>query len=495
MAIYQIRRGGVAGHFIVSIRVSSAVVIEDNTPVFARGQTRGKNIMKISDNSGYLSCRATFLKSAGFYLSLLILALFLSSNMAYALDSIISGTASGGGSIAIGNSSTASGSVDIAIGFRASTANKSLDPYAAGGNNIAIGGFAKIKEGFGSALIGAGAEAGADLISIFGYSGRAAGSYDTAIGAFAATGASSSYFPDSSHNTAIGAASIAQSYIGSDSGDYGYATAVGSEAVAAAYQSVALGAHSWAGNVNEVNIGIWNASQTLQTEKRTLSGVADGVQPDHAVNLAQLDKVSQDVKTYTDEKFSNISSAGGISQQEAENIANIAKGAAVTEADGHTDNKIKDLQLDTKLGTADDNARTYASNAQSEARDYTDETAARTLQSANTYTDHRAAQAANAAVVRSNAYTDNRFGELRKNLQHTEKRLNAGIAGVAALSSIPYAAGNKFSYGIGAANYQNGNAVATGVQFRVSPSTSVRLNISWDSAGNNATGVGIAGGW
>ncbi|ECK2143573.1 hypothetical protein FQW43_28500, partial [Salmonella enterica subsp. enterica serovar Enteritidis] len=91
--------------------------------------------------------------------------------------------------------------------------------------------------------------------------------------------------------------------------------------------------------------------------------------------------------------------------------------------------------------------------------------------------------------------TDNRFGELRKSLKHTEKRLNAGIAGVTALSSIPYAAGNKFSYGIGAGNYRDGNAVAAGVQFRVSQSTNVRLNISWDSAGNNATGVGIAGGW
>ncbi|HHR4101828.1 TPA: YadA-like family protein [Salmonella enterica] len=84
---------------------------------------------------------------------------------------------------------------------------------------------------------------------------------------------------------------------------------------------------------------------------------------------------------------------------------------------------------------------------------------------------------------------------MRKNLEHTEKRLNAGIAGVTALSSIPYAAGNNFSYGIGAGNYQNGNAVAAGVQLRVSSSTNVRLNISWDSAGNNATGVGIAGGW
>lgn len=59
-----------------------------------------------------------------------------------------------------------------------------------------------------------------------------------------------------------------------------------------------------------------------------------------------------------------------------------------------------------------------------------------------------------------------------------EKRLNVGIAGVTALSSIPYVSGNKFSYGIGAGNYSDGDAVADGVQFRVSSSTNVHLNIS-----------------
>ncbi|EAQ6365007.1 hypothetical protein DEI78_23915 [Salmonella enterica subsp. enterica serovar Oranienburg] len=65
---------------------------------------------------------------------------------------------------------------------------------------------------------------------------------------------------------------------------------------------------------------------------------------------------------------------------------------------------------------------------------------------------------------------------MRKRLEHTEKRLNVGIADVTALSLIPYVSGNKFSYGIGAGNYSD--AVAAGVQFRVSPSTNVHLNIS-----------------
>ncbi|EAA7440693.1 hypothetical protein AHX56_25855, partial [Salmonella enterica subsp. enterica] len=216
-------------------------------------------------------------------------------------------------------------------------------------------------------------------------------------------------------------------------------------------------------------------------------------------------------------------------QSEAEKYTDNAKSDAISTANKYTDSSITGLKLDEKLSTADSNAQKYATSAQTAANKYTDDTAkktlktasenterraliaennavtrsntytdessSRTLESANTYTNHRATQAENNAVARSNNYTDNRFGELKNQVDRNEKRLNAGIAGVTALSSIPYSSGNKFSYGIGMGNYQNGNAVAAGVQFRVSPSTNVRLNISWDSAGNNATGVGIAGGW
>ncbi|HFG7810462.1 TPA: YadA-like family protein [Salmonella enterica subsp. enterica serovar Java] len=232
-------------------------------------------------------------------------------------------------------------------------------------------------------------------------------------------------------------------------------TATGQGAQANGKNSVALGANSKAKNDNEVNIGIWSGD--TQTGTRTISGLAAGSNDDDAVNKEQLDSeiVKEDTK--------------------AQGYANAAQSAAENTAKGYAD--------------------TAKGEAIKEANIYTDNSARQTLGSANSYTDRKSTQAENNAVARSNAYTDNRFGELRKNLEHTEKRLNAGIAGVTALSSIPYVEGNKFSYGIGAGTYQNGNAVAAGVQFRVSPSTNVRLNMSWDSAGNNAAGVGIAGGW
>ena len=119
---------------------------------------------------------------------------------------------------------------------------------------------------------------------------------------------------------------------------------------------------------------------------------------------------------------------------------------------------------------------------------------------------HYALSAANQAEQNANNYTDNKFNQLNsssnqrfeqldKKIERAEKGLNGGVAGVTAIASIPYVAENSFSYGIGLGNYQNGNAVAAGVQYKTSPNTNVRLNVSWDSSSNTALGAGLAGGW
>ncbi|WP_097301701.1 YadA-like family protein [Escherichia coli] len=114
-----------------------------------------------------------------------------------------------------------------------------------------------------------------------------------------------------------------------------------------------------------------------------------------------------------------------------------------------------------------------------------------TLKQATAYSDISTRQ----ALSEANRYTDNKFRNLSNKIERAEKRLNAGIAGVTAISSIPYVAENSFSYGIGVGNYQNANAVAAGVQYKTSRNTNIRLNISWDSSHNTAIGAGVAGGW
>ncbi|EAP4578248.1 hypothetical protein EGB31_23640 [Salmonella enterica] len=102
----------------------------------------------------------------------------------------------------------------------------------------------------------------------------------------------------------------------------------------------------------------------------------------------------------------------------------------------------------------------------------------------------------------SGPVTDRRFGEINQNfrglsnkLARAENRLNAGIAGVAAVSAIPYVAEGRFSWGQGPGNYQNGNAMAAGMQMKSSANTRMRLNVSWDSQHNTSTGIGLAGSW
>ncbi|EBD5093882.1 hypothetical protein CW583_12550 [Salmonella enterica] len=344
------------------------------------------------------------------------------------------------------------------------------------------------------------------------------------------------------NSTATGAGAHAEGNSSTATGVHAYATGVGSTATgslsfARGKNSVALGANAFARKDNEVNIGIWDMAPSggtagSQTGTRTLSGLSDGVNSDEAVNKGQLDTA----------KASAISEANKHTDNEIGKLDTKAQGYATTAqtaANKHTDDEIG--KLDTKaqgyattaqtaankytddtvskvnekvlkdantytddtakktLKTANEHTERRAviaeNNAVTRSNAYTDESSSRTLESANTYTNHRAAQAENNAVARSNTYTDNRFGELRKSLQHTEKRLNAGIAGVTAIASIPYVAENSFSYGIGLGNYQNGKALAAGVQYKTSPNTNIRLNVSWDSAGNTATGVGLSGGW
>ncbi|HAG2281931.1 TPA: hypothetical protein G8W61_002206 [Salmonella enterica] len=383
-------------------------------------------------------------------------------------------------------------------------------------NSVAIGNDAVRHDG--ATVVGAEAQANGWISTAMGIHAKADGDKAVALGA---------------DTVATGESSVA---IGKDANSLkNGSVAVGNGASSLNADSVAIGSHSLSDRENEVSIGDEKSGLT-----RVLSNLAAGTKDNDAVNKKQMEeytateigKLNLDTKLATADQNAKGYASNAVTEADGHTDGKIkaldldtklgtadqnARGYAsnaVTEADGHTDGKIKALDLDTKLGTADQNAQGYASdvlksandnierravsaenNAVTRSKAYTDERSDRTLESANIYTNHRAAQAENNAVARSNNYTDNRFSELRKNLEHTEKRLNAGIAGVTALSSIPYAAGNNFSYGIGAGNYQNGNAVAAGVQLRVSQSTNVRLNISWDSAGNNATGVGIAGGW
>ncbi|EAS2278461.1 hypothetical protein BZH87_21130 [Salmonella enterica] len=324
------------------------------------------------------------------------------------------------------------------------------------------------------------------------------------------------------------------------------ATAVGAGSIAIGKNSVALGADTVASRENSVDVG-----------NRQITSVADGTEKHDAVNKGQLDteanaRIEGDklalthANNYTDgrEKAINTRTDGLIKTEQNARIEGDKQ--TLTSANAYTDGRekvinsrtdglIKREQTDRSAAikaeaaarVQGDTQTLAAAKAHSDAGDvktlnsansYTDASSKSTLKKANNYTDNRfehfgtqisndvleksysyterrSVAAENNAVRRANTYTDSKFGQLNTKIEQAEKRFNAGIAGVTAIASIPYVAENTFSYGLAVGNYRNGNALAGGVQYKTSPNTNVRLNVSWDSSGNAALGAGLAGGW
>ncbi|EAX7075672.1 hypothetical protein TK81_26465, partial [Salmonella enterica subsp. enterica] len=236
-------------------------------------------------------CHARFLKSTNFTLSSLVLALFLSSNVAYA-----AGVTCGEGAEAIRDSSTACGK----------------DAKATVHYSVAIGTEATASGDYGTA-IGSDAQASGQYSTATGGSAKAIGVKSTATG----VGAEAT----NNYSTATGVVAKATGNL---------STAMGAIAQATGENSVALGAYSRSSNANEVNIGIWEYDDYYginQRGTRTLSGLSAGTKDDEAVNKKQLDTA-----------IANIS--GGVSAADAQKMADTAQSDAVTTANEHTDTEI-----------------------------------------------------------------------------------------------------------------------------------------------------------
>ncbi|QKJ09271.1 YadA-like family protein (plasmid) [Yersinia massiliensis] len=221
-----------------------------------------------------------------------------------------------------------------------------------------------------------------------------------------------------------------------------------------------------------------------------------------------INQTSIDDREYTDQKASEAESgANSYTNNEINTVNNTINQTSIDDRE----------YTDQKSATAESNANIYTdskiTDTKNELNVSIDNAKNESITTSNTYTDNKydqsinyATNVANQAESNANTYTDNKFNQLSESsnqrfnqlgdkINQAEKRLNAGIAGVTAIASIPYVAENGFSYGVGLGNYSNGNAIAGGVQYKTSPNTNIRLNVSWDSSSNAALGVGFAGGW
>ena len=111
------------------------------------------------------------------------------------------------------------------------------------------------------------------------------------------------------------------------------------------------------------------------------------------------------------------------------------------------------------------------------------------------YNSHRiGAQESRLAELESN--TNKRFGELKSQVDSNKKAANAGIAGVAAMATIPQVLeSQKFNVGVGAGSHDGESAMAVGFSARVSQNVVTKASVAADTQDGFTVAAGLAVGW
>lgn len=113
------------------------------------------------------------------------------------------------------------------------------------------------------------------------------------------------------------------------------------------------------------------------------------------------------------------------------------------------------------------------------------------LQKANNYTDWRV----NGLEQSMTNYTNERFAQLKNEVDRNKKRADAGIAGAMAMTAIPQVPMKTVSFGMAMAGYRSEGAVAAGVHINTSENSAVKVNAAWDSQSGVGVSAGMALGW
>ncbi|ABC34450.1 Hep_Hag family [Burkholderia thailandensis E264] len=101
----------------------------------------------------------------------------------------------------------------------------------------------------------------------------------------------------------------------------------------------------------------------------------------------------------------------------------------------------------------------------------------------------------NLAISNSNAYTNQRIGDLQQSITETARDAYSGVAAATALTMIPDVDRDKMlSIGVGGAVYKGHRAVALGGTARIGENLKVRAGVAM-SAGGNTVGVGMSWQW
>jgi len=219
-------------------------------------------------------------------------------------------------------------------------------------------------------------------------------------------------------------------------------------------------------NYNKVIMGGDTYNNETHTGGTTITNVANGVAPDDAVNMYQLDQVNQSVTNIangTDGMF-QVNNTSNLPKPKPTGKDSAAGGAGAIASGDHS----------TALGT---NAR--ANHQNSVALGYNSVTdrdnsvsvgsAGNERQVTNVAAGTADTDAANVGQLKqgvnnSYQYTNKKFNDLKNMVDDQKDKLSAGIAGAMAVAGLPqpYAAGASM-VGIAGGTYQGESAIALGV--------------------------------
>ncbi|MBD8094803.1 YadA-like family protein, partial [Pseudomonas fluorescens] len=326
-------------------------------------------------------------------------------------------------------------------------------------------------------------------------------------------------------------------------------SASGSVAIGSDSSDAGRGAETYSGKYsgeNNVTSGTVSVGNATTGATRTISNVADGKNANDAVNVRQLDGAVAEAKQYTDDSIANLNAEAG--QQEGRitavegDVSNLKNGTdgmfqvnnssaatkpkatgsdAIAGGAGAQASGNNSAAVGTRSQATGENSVALGNGAKASAKNATalgtnsvadrdssvsvgsagNERQLTNLAAGTSGTDAVNVDQLNRSVegitTNANAYTDQRYTELKKDLKYQDETLSAGIAGAMAMSSLPqsYSPGSSMTTAA-AATYRGQSSLAFGVSHMSANGRWVtKLQGSTDTQRNIGMAVGVGYQW
>lgn len=222
------------------------------------------------------------------------------------------------------------------------------------------------------------------------------------------------------------------------------------------YGAMALGASSSAHNTYSIALGPFSTATGKSSTAVGHSAKANG---DYSVALGE----------HSVSKASNSIAIGSESISDRENTVSV----------GSTENtrQITNLAAGTELNDAVNVSQ--LNNTLKKANTYTDSKIANISVEVGKDTLNKSTSYTNKKIAEANNYTDNKFNQLKSDIDKVDKKTNRGLASSAALSGLfqPYSVG-KFNITAGIGGFRDESAIAVGTGYRFNDNVAAKAGVS-----------------